>query len=215
LACETIRDELEHALEDAGGNFRVCWIESGLHNFPDLLRERLRKTLDSLDGCDLVLMAFGRCGNVLDDLCTGGYELIVPDTDDCISLLLGSARGRPEYSREGGTYFLTKGWLQGERNIWTEYLYAREKYGEKCALEIMAVMLKNYRYLSIVDTHSYDLDSILPVTRSIADTFKLRHRVIPGTTRYLRDLLTGPWDEGRFLRYPPYSRIGEFNTTNF
>ncbi|MDR2785142.1 MAG: hypothetical protein LBB83_04420 [Treponema sp.] len=40
LARETIRDELEHVLADAGGDFRVCWIESALHNFPDLLRER-------------------------------------------------------------------------------------------------------------------------------------------------------------------------------
>ncbi|MDR2785600.1 MAG: hypothetical protein LBB83_06770 [Treponema sp.] len=41
LACETIRDELERTLADAGGDFRVRWIESALHNFPDLLRERL------------------------------------------------------------------------------------------------------------------------------------------------------------------------------
>jgi hypothetical protein len=210
LACETIRDELEHALEDAGGDFRVSWLESGLHNFPDMLRERLQTTLDSFDGCDQVLMAFGRCGNVLDNLRTGAYELILPNTDDCISLLLGSVRRRLEYSREGGTYFLTRGWLRGERNIWTEYLYAREKYGEKNARSIMAIMLKNYRYLSVVDTQSYDLDGILPMTKGIADTLKLTHRVIPGTIRYLRDLLTGPWDGERFIRYPPHSRIGEF-----
>jgi hypothetical protein len=209
VACEIIRDELEHAMVDAGGEFQVRWIEGALHNFPDLLRERLQQTLDSLEGSDQVLMAFGRCGNVLEDLRTGGYELILPRADDCISLLLGSAQRRLEYSRDGGNYFLTRGWLRGERNIWAEYLYARKKYGEKGAREIMGVMFKNYRHLSVLDTQSYALDSILPVTRDMADTLKLSHRIIPGTTRYLRDLLTGPWEEERFLRCPPYSLIGE------
>jgi hypothetical protein len=203
-----IRDELERALEGLGGDFRLCWIESGLHNSPDLLRERLQETLDSLEGGDPVLMAFGRCGNVLDDLHTGPYELILPDTDDCISLLLGSTRRRLDYSQEGGMYFLTRGWLRGERNIWGEYLYARKKYGEQCAQAVMAALFRNYRYLSVVDTGSYDLDGVLPMTKTIAGVFNLTHRVIPGTLQYLRDLLTGPWDDGRFLRCPPYSRIG-------
>jgi hypothetical protein len=73
----------------------------------------------------------------------------------------------------------------------------------------MAVLFKNYRYLSIVDTHSYDLDDVLPMAKAIAGAFNLTHRVIPGTIQYLRDLLTGPWDGERFVRLPPYSRIGE------
>jgi hypothetical protein len=210
VACETIRDELEHALADTGGDVQVRWIESGLHNFPDLLRARLQETLDSLEGCDRVLMAFGRCGNAFDDLRSGDFELILPDAGDCISLLLGSDRRRLDYAAEGGAYFLTRGWLRGERNIWREYLYAREKYGENHALEIMAALFKHYRYLFVLDTQSYDLDSILPTTKEIAGTFNLTHRVIPGTTRRLRDLLTGPWDGDRFVRCPPYSRVGDF-----
>jgi hypothetical protein len=206
IACEIIRDELEHTLELIQGDFRVCWIESGLHNLPDQLRERIQNILDSLDGCDLVLMAFGRCGNVLEGLHTGAYELILPNIDDCISLLLGSARRRLEYSREG-MYFLTRGWLRGERNIWAEYLYARDKYGEKRAQAVMTAMFRNYRHLSVVDTKSYDLEGILPLTKTMADTFKLNHRVIPGTIQRLRDLLTGPWEGERFIRYPPHSQI--------
>jgi hypothetical protein len=203
-----IRDELEHVLEDLGEDFRIHWLESGLHNFPNLLRERLQETLDSLSGCDPVLMAFGRCGNVFDDLHTGAYELILPNTDDCISLLLGSTRRRLDYSRDGGMYFLTRGWLRGGRNIWTEYVYAREKYGEQCARAVMEALFRNYRHLSVVDTRSYDLDGVLPMTETIAGTFNLTHRVIPGTLQYLRDLLTGPWDDGRFILCPPHSRIG-------
>jgi hypothetical protein len=205
-----IRDELERVLGDIGGDFRVCWLESNLHNLPDLLRKRLQETLDSLEDRDRVFMAFGRCGNVFEDLRTGAYELILPDTDDCISLLLGSTRRRLDFSREGGMYFLTRGWLRGERNIWAEYLYAREKYGEQRALAVMAMLFRNYRYISLVDTGSYELEHVLPLTKTIAGAFDLEHRVIPGTLEYLRDLFTGPWDEGRFIRCPPHSRIGDF-----
>lgn len=49
-------------------------------------------------------------------------------------------------------YFMSKGWLQGERNIWVEYLRAREKYGEDTAREIMAMMFGSYQKLGILDT---------------------------------------------------------------
>jgi hypothetical protein len=215
VACETLRDELEHALREATGRgnageiAQICWIESGLHNTPDLLRERLQETLDGITGCDFVLMAFGRCGEALDGLETGDYELILPAVADCISLLLGSDAKRLEVSQRGGTYFLTRGWLRGERTIWAEHEYALRKFGEKRAEAIRSAMLGNYRYLATLDTDSYDLESILGETRKIAGGLKLEHTVIPASIAYLKDLLSGPpWEEPRFLRFLPRQRIG-------
>ena len=35
--------------------------------------------------------------------------------------------------KQGETYFLTRGWLGGESNIYKEYLFTVEKYGKEMA----------------------------------------------------------------------------------
>ena len=43
------------------------------------------------------------------------------------------------------------------------------------------------------------MESILPRTQALAEQLHLTHRVVPGDSRYLETLLTGPWDAGRFI----------------
>ncbi|MEM5817914.1 MAG: hypothetical protein AAGU16_08640, partial [Desulfitobacterium hafniense] len=42
----------------------------------------------------------------------------------------------------------------------------------------------------------------LELTEKIAATLKLSHQIIPGSTSYLKKLLTGPWDD-EFVIVPP------------
>jgi hypothetical protein len=211
LACEMMRDELEHAIQKAGGDYRIYWVDSELHNTPHLQRDHLQEILDSMEeDTDMVLMAFGKCGDAVVGLRTGAYQVALPRTDDCISILLGSTKLRSEISEGNRMYFLTRGWLRGSRNIWAEYQYAVKKYGLKMAKEIMSIMFNNYKYMAVLDSKSYDVESILPQTEAMADTFSLQHRIISGSVDYLRDLLTGPWDTDRFVLFPPHSVITSF-----
>ena len=141
LACETIRDEIDRARELTSVDYPIVWVESGLHNHPEKLRAVLQEHLDSGNDYERILMAFGSCGNSVIGLKTGDYELVIPRVDDCISLMIGSVERRMVIGKAGGTYFLTPGWLRGERNIWAEYEYSRDKYGEETARSIMEMML--------------------------------------------------------------------------
>jgi hypothetical protein len=48
--------------------------------------------------------------------------LIVPRTDDCIALLLGSQENYKKHlKQEPGTYFLSKGWIESGINIVEEH----------------------------------------------------------------------------------------------
>jgi hypothetical protein len=94
-----------------------------------------------------------------------------------------------------GTYFLTKGWLESERNIWFEYQQTLSRYGKARTDQIYDLLLKHYERLGIIETGAYRLDSILETTRVIAEALKLKHEVIPGTLDYFKKLLKGPWDE--------------------
>jgi hypothetical protein len=207
LACETIREEIEHAVTQTGCRYDTRWIRSGLHNYPKELKSILQAELDSIDGYERVIMAFGICGNATIGLKAGDFELILPKADDCITLLLGSAATRGALSENGGTYFLTKGWLTGEENLWKEYKRTLEKFGFETTETIFNVMLKNYKRLGIIDTQSYNVEAILPNTLEIAETFRLEHKILTSSLEYLCRLLTGPWDNEGFFIIPPYGKV--------
>ena len=207
IACKTIADELNLAIQHAGVDYPVIWVESGLHNYPKKLKDRLQDELDSLAGIDKVLLAFGFCGNAVLGLKTGNFTMVIPRVDDCISLLVGSEKRRREISSAAGTYFLTKGWVDNERNIWLEYKETVEKYGEDRANRLYKTILNHYRHLGIIVTGAYDLQKFLPISQGIAKDLNLEHVIIPGTTSYFQKLLTGPHDN-EFVIITPHSEVG-------
>jgi len=209
IACNTIRDELEKAARETACQHPILWIESGLHLVPESLRRRLQEELDRIEGVDRVLLAFGFCGNSVIGLKSGGYELIFPRVDDCITLLLGSKENRDQCCWQGGVYFLTRGWLEGEANLWTEYQSVLAKFGPERTERIYQRLLGHYHALGLIDTGAYDLANLLPSVQDIAAKLKLEARVLPGSIRYLKNFLLGPWDEKDYVIIPP------FTTTEF
>lgn len=207
IACETLRDELLFAMEAARLRTQIVWIESGLHDTPNKLRVRLQQALDAVAGRERVFLLFGVCGNAALGLRTGAFTCIMPRVDDCISLLIGSPQARAQIGREHAAYFMTEGWLRGERNLWVEYQYCVNKYGEEQARSIAHMMYGHYRTLGILDMGVAPLAPLLASTKTIADTLGLRQKVFPATTDYIRDLLTGPWPPERFLVKEPFSEI--------
>jgi len=202
VACRTLEDELRFAMKKTGIDYPVEWIESGLHNTPEILAERLQGALDSIVA-QRVLAVFGFCGNSMRGIKAGGFELIIPRVDDCISLLLGSVKARTEISGKHAAYFLTEGWIRGKRSLWAEYQYALEKYGEEQALSLADMMLHNYRTLGLLDSGVQPIEPLIEKTKIVADTLGLTQMVIPATVSYLEELLTGPWVENRFLVKAP------------
>ena len=156
-----------------------------------------------------MLAAMGFCGNSFTAVETGNIELILPRVDDCISLLLGSMQRRREISAAEAAYFLTQGWMQGERNIWVEYQYCVGKFGEETALDIIESMLGHYRTLALLDSGSYPIEPLIESTAIIADTLHLEQKVVPATRDYLVELLRGPWNDDRFIIITPGCTISE------
>ena len=207
LACQTIKDEIEKAYSLAGCDHDIFWVESGLHNNPDKLRVRLQEELDKITDVDRVILGFGFCGNSVLGLVAGNYELIIPKVDDCITLVIGSVEARNAISAEAATYFLTQGWLTHESNIWKEYQYSLKKYGKKKTAMIYDMMLGHYKRLGVIDTGCYDFEEFFNNTVEIAKTFKLNHERLDGTITYISELLTGPWDDSRYLIIAPGETI--------
>ena len=213
VACKTLQNELAAAMSACGYSCEIRWIESGLHNFPKKLHNTLQDLLDQCTDCDTVLLAMGFCGNSVAGIQTHDFQLVMPRIDDCISLLLGSVSRRKEQSATGSTYFMTEGWLEGERNIWKEYEYTIHKYGPELGQEIFDTTFQNYRNLALIDTGCFDMKKAIAETQEIARKLDLSYIQLPGTIDYLKELLSGQWDSERFIILPPHSRLEQSQCT--
>lgn len=203
ISCKTLEAELCAAMKETGVNYPVLWLESGLHNTPKKLNRRLAEELKQIK-TQRVLLAMGFCGNSIEGLETGDYEMIVPRADDCISLLLGDVQTRMKLAKELSAYFLTEGWMKGERNLWVEYQYAVEKYGKEQAEAISEMMYGHYRTLALLDSKTQEMEPLIESTRIIADTFHMKQKVLPATLSWMKQLIAGPWEKEKFLVIPKY-----------
>lgn len=204
VACKTLEQELLAAMAQTGCRYPILWLEAGLHNWPDKLRARIQALLDSCTGYDTVLLAMSFCGNSVVGLQAHNFRLVIPRSDDCITLLLGSLSRRQSLK---GAYFLTEGWLRGERNIWEEYRLCLARYGEKRGKDIFAELLAHYTHLILVDTGCFHREALEPQVKQIAAALGLEYGCQPGTLGHLQQLLTGPWEEDRFVIADPHTSV--------
>jgi hypothetical protein len=195
LACRTVAHELTSAVRRTGAPYPVCWVAPEMHCKPDKLREEVQATLDRLENVETVILAFGLCGNGLIGVRSEGARLVLPKTEDCISLLLGSQERRSMLAREAPRYYLTRGWLESEKNIAEEYDYCVRKFGAQRGRRLMRTMLKGYRYFTFIETGGYDSAPYIARMEALARDMGLGHQVIEGSPRFFEKLVTGPWDE--------------------
>ncbi|HBF37214.1 MAG TPA: hypothetical protein DDW50_07820 [Firmicutes bacterium] len=203
VACRTIAAELNLAIRETGCPYPVLWVDAGLHRSTSALHSRLQAELDRIENVGRVILAFGFCGHALEDLTAGDFELIFPRVDDCITLLLDPTT----QGKEMGTFYLTPGWLDNEISLWNEYQQTIKRYGQTKADHIYRIMLTGYRRLGLIDTSVYSVTEFMLKTRKIAAAFSLTQQAVPGTIRYLKKLLTGPWDD-EFIVIAPGESVG-------
>lgn len=204
ISCKTLENELTSAMQACQVSWPVIWLDASLHNVKDKLKAAVQEVLDTHTEEDRIYLATSFCGNALEGIRNRQAELIIPRTDDCISMLLGGTDCKMCHM---GSYFLTEGWLKGERSLMNEYKISLQHYGEKRTRRIFHVMLKNYRCFSILDTGCYNLETAMEEAKKFAAIFQKSLQILPASTDYLRELLTGPWPEERFLTLPPWQTL--------
>jgi hypothetical protein len=198
IACNMIRDEVLAVLERTGAGHEVEWIDEGLHAWPDRLRAAVQEALDGAGDCGRVLLAFGHCGGMIDGLLTGDFELVMPNVDDCISLMLYPYRD----GKETGVYYLTEGWLRSGTNCWHDYDRIVARHGEARAKRVIDRMMDSYHTMTFLENGISCSAEPRDRGRELADWLNLEYCEQPGSTDWLERLVTGPWDS-RFLRVGP------------
>ena len=133
LACRVFQNWLEHLLP-VGLVEEITFFDYALHRVPKNLQKTIQEAIDSIEQPSLIALGYGLCGNGLHEIHAGKHTLLIPRTDDCIAIILGSYQSyRHEFDKEPATYYLSKGWLEGGSTPLQEHQELVEKYGESKA----------------------------------------------------------------------------------
>ncbi|MDQ7092046.1 DUF1638 domain-containing protein [Desulfosporosinus sp. PR] len=189
IACKTLQYEVNKAMRETGCQYPVIWLDSQYHNDPNRLRAKLQEEIDSIEGVDSILLAYGCCGNGTVGLRASTADLIIPRVEDCIAMVL--QKQDRVYERQGATFFLTKGWLEGTNSFAAEIEHAVKRYGEERARRIIQQMFKHYKYLMLIDTKAYPLEECLAEAAKLAQDLNLQLELSQGGTWLLESLLEG------------------------
>lgn len=201
IACAMLRDELEHALRETGCQYQPYWLDRGLHNSPQRLREAVQAAAEQLaPAVDVILLAYGLCGGAMDGLRSPGPQMILPLYHDCIQMLLSGAD--PKNDKRADSLYFTRGWEQDDEFIGHTYQRACQKYGAAKAIRLYQRMLRGYRTAYVVDTGCFDVEAASRALSPTACALGLDIQVTQGSNRILKQLLTGPWDEHFYILEP-------------
>ena len=212
LACKVFQHWLEDILQSLPGSRpNAVFFDYGLHAIPKNLRQTLQKAIDTIDQPSLIVLGYGLCGNGLNNINAGRHFLLMPRTDDCIAIMLGSYQSyRREMDKEPGTYYLSKGWLEAGTNPLQESRKLEEKYGTEQATWLMDTQYHNYRRLMMVARNTEELEAYRPQARQVAAycaRWGMKYEEMLGSDDYLLRLVGALNDIEKlgndFLLIPP------------
>jgi len=214
IACRVLQDIFETLVpEDLAS--QIKFMDYGLHRVPTKMSRVLQAELDQIKEPSLVVLGYGLCGNGLDGLHAGPHTLLIPRTDDCIALLLGSYEAyRREFQSVPGTYYLSRGWLESGSHPLKEYEEVKAKYGEEEAKWIMDMQYQHYERLCLVAHNRADLNKYRPQAQEVArfcEQWNYRYEEIIGSDAYIRQLLDVATDlskrDGNFVVVSPGGKV--------
>lgn len=192
LACRVFQNWLENLLPDELSE-SITFFDYALHRVPKNLRQTIQESINSIEQPSLIILGYGLCGNGLHDIHAGKHTLLIPRTDDCIAIIMGSYQMyRREFDNEPATYYLSKGWLEGGSTPLQEHQELVEKYGETKADWLMDYQFHNYKRLALIVQDTQDLEIYRPAAQEVArycDRWGFRYEEIIGSDAMLLRLI--------------------------
>ena len=192
LSCKVFHGMLENHIPD-DLQISIEFLDYGLHAVPKKLTQAVQESIDQIEQPSLILLGYGLCGNGLHNIHSGKHTLIIPKTDDCIAIFMGSREKYLQiFSENPGTYYLTKGWLESGSDPLKEYEQSFAKYGKETAEWIMDQQYQHYTRLVFIAHKEEDLDEYRPRALKVAEYCKrwgMEYQEMLGSDSLLRQLV--------------------------
>ncbi len=226
LACRVLTRELSYYAAKSPQTVDITWLPQGLHDTPDRLRSMLQTAIQGLEADidnglikhqpDAVVLGYGLCSNGVVGLQAGRYPLVVPRTDDCIALFLGSqSRYLELFAKRPGTFWLNNGWIESAYLPMPEALEQKraeyaQRYGEDNAqflIEQDMLWVEHYQACGYIRSPRLERDGDAQTAKRLAQDAGWRYFTVDGSERLLEKMVRGEWNEEEFLFCPPGFQI--------
>ena len=215
VGCAVLERETEYYCPDAGAIVGYYPMQQGLHNDPAELRRRVQATIDRIEAetdAEAIALVYGLCSRGTEGLRAHRCRLVIPRAHDCITLLLGSKERYAAYvAKHPGTYWYSPGWNAHHTPPGPER-YARlraeyaERFGEEDAdflMEMEQQWFHTYDRATYVHLTVGASETDKEYTQQCAEWLNWQYDEQAGDPGLLRDLVSGRWDEARFLVLEP------------
>ena len=170
IACKVLQSIIKERFAEAGREPPMTFLEYGLHRFPQKMAPAIQEQIDAITEPSLIIIGYGLCGNGIVGVQAREHTLLIPRSDDCIAMFLGSYDAyMEEFNTTPGTYYLTKGWLESGSHPLSEYREYVGTYGREDADWLLDAQYADYERLCFV-AHSYDdLERYRPEAQEVAE----------------------------------------------
>lgn len=218
IACGVMQSLMQKYLP-ADQASQVTYTDMGLHETPPKLTVAVQEAIDAIEEPSLVVLGYGLCGNGLAGVQAKEHTLLIPRTDDCVALFMGSYEAYTDEMRNAGTYFLTKGWLESNTTPVGQYESYREKYTEEDTAWMMDMQFQHYERLLFVAPNENEAKEYRGMAKEVADfcqRWQMEYDEFVGSDDYFKaliDSMHAPEAAGsEFVLVPPG---GEIKTEQF
>lgn len=232
IACEVLRRYLYKYLHETPYPADVTFIEMRKHVEPDDLRKTIQEEIDKVDESryDVILLAFGLCGNSTVGVHANDVPIVIPRAHDCCTFFMGSKDAyNAEFADKASAEWCADGYYEGCFSIYAgdisnsennsasglgygmTYEQYAEEYGEENA-QFLFEMLGGANnksddeliYISTPETQH--LSYRAEVLKKAAEDGK-KVREIAGNTDVIRKFCFGEWEADEFLIVKPGEKI--------
>lgn len=187
------------------------FLEAGLHERPDVLKQKLQEAIDAVSAAgdaDRIVIGYGVCGRGTIGIQSRDIPLVIPKVHDCIAMFLGGPEAyRREFTRFPGTYYISAGWYeekavpvsQRRHQAWfgdkrVHYDDIARRYGDRAAEQTIAFLnswQKNYQRVAYIDTGVRRESKYEDHAREMAAAYGWTYEKITGSLALIEKMLVG------------------------
>ncbi len=227
IGCAVLGAEMRDAAERLGLSVAFKFLEAGLHERPDRLKQKLQTAIDEVSAAGTagrIVIGYGVCGRGTIGIQSRDTALVMPRVHDCIAMFLGGAQAyRREFRKAPGTYYVSAGWYrekavpvsQQHRQAWygdkqVHYKDIARRYGNRAAAQTMRFLNawhKNYQRAAFIETGARDASRSEAHAREMALAHKWRFEKIQGSPALIEKMLTATVTTDEILVVQPRHSI--------
>jgi hypothetical protein len=125
IACGVFKHEIETISKELEFPFEVHYLGSGLHVDFDDLESALKSELEKCKDCEGIIVAYGECHPKIAEI-LAPYKAALIDCQNCVDAFI-TRKGVAEKSSKGLYFFLSPGWIECWREIFSSLNWTQEE----------------------------------------------------------------------------------------